>query len=204
MDSVWALLLAAGAAFVINLIPAFMPPTWAALAAIQLAFGTPLLPLAVVGAAASAAGRAGLALGAAKGSRFLPAKDRTNADALGDFFDRHERWSLGIVFVGCLGPLPSNALFIAAGLGRVRLWPVLIAFFLSRCIADWLWVYTAGAVVRGTGDLFTSQLTSWQAILLQVAGLVLVVGVLRLPWARWLGGARRRPSARTGHSSNAR
>ena len=174
-------------AVIINLVPAFMPPSWAMLSVFRIASGAPLLPLTLGGAAASAAGRVGLAWGSARLGNKLPANEKKNAKALGDFIRRHGRWGVVIVFVGCLGPLPSNALFIAAGLGKVALRPLVVAFFLSRVIADTFWVWSAGKVSESTGSLFREQLTSWPAIAIQVAGLLVVVGVMRLPWVKWLG-----------------
>jgi len=136
-------------AFLINLVPAFMPPTWAVLAVFHITSDVPLLPLTIGGAAASAGGRYLLALGTRQLDQFLPDGDRRNAEALGGFLCRHSRWSVVIVFLGCLGPLPSNALFIACGLGRVRLSPIVVAFFLSRAIADSLWVWSAGPSALG-------------------------------------------------------
>src|SRR5438477_600461 len=52
-------------ALIINLMPAFMPPTWSVLALFRITTGAPLLPLTVGGAAASAAGRVALAAGVA-------------------------------------------------------------------------------------------------------------------------------------------
>ncbi|HEY7295463.1 MAG TPA: hypothetical protein VH916_10495, partial [Dehalococcoidia bacterium] len=59
--------------------------------------------------------------------------------------------------------------------------------FVSRAIADTVWVWTAGRVSENVGGLFLHQLTSWQSIVLQVAALAAVVLLFRLPWVRWLG-----------------
>jgi hypothetical protein len=182
-----ALLVAWGIAFVINLVPAFMPPTWSVLAIFHMLSRPPLPLLTIGGAAASALGRVGLALLSRRFRGLLPGKDRTNAEALGAFVNRHRRWREAIVFGYCLGPFPSNAIFIAAGVGRVPLLGVTVAFFFSRAIADTLWVWTAGRVSTNVGGLFTKQLTDWRAIAVQVVALVAVVLFFRLPWAKWLG-----------------
>src|SRR6185437_6851410 len=110
----------------------FMPPTWSVLAIFHVLNQPPLLLLTVGGAAMSALGRVGLALLSRRFRRLLPDSDRRNAEALSGFVNRHRRWREAIVFGYCLGPFPSNALFIAAGVGRVPLRPVTLAFFLSR------------------------------------------------------------------------
>lgn len=187
MTALPALLLAWAIALVINVVPAFMPPTWSVLAIFHVVSNPPLLLLTVGGAAASALGRTVLALGSRRFSRVLPATDRKNAEALGEFVNRHRRWREPIFFFYCLAPLPSNPLFIAAGVGKIPLLGVTLAFFASRAIADTFWVWTAGQVSRNVGGLFVHQLTDWKAIVLQVLGLVTVVLLFRLPWAKWLG-----------------
>ena len=54
-------------------------------------------------------------------------------------------------------------------------------------IADTFRVWSAGKISDSTGSLFKDQVTSPQAIAVQVAGLAIVVCAFRLPWAKWLG-----------------
>src|SRR5262245_3671064 len=86
------LLAAWGIALLINVVPAFMPPTWSVLAVIHGTSHPPLLLLTVGGAAASAVGRTMLALASGKLGRFLPKTDRGNAEALRESCNRHRRW----------------------------------------------------------------------------------------------------------------
>lgn len=195
MDALLLALLAWLLALVINVVPAFMPPTWALLAVFHYVWDVPLLLLTIGGAAASTVGRVLLAVGCRRFAHWLPDSDQRNAAAFGDFINRHRAWRLGIVFAYCLGPFPSNALFIAAGVGRVQLRSIAPVFLVSRLIADSLWVWLAGAAAGSVRQLFDDQLTSWPAILVQVAALISVVVVFRLPWARWLGMAGSNPDA---------
>lgn len=204
MEELLLLLAAWGIAVVINVVPAFMPPTWSVLAVFHVTTDVPLLPLTIGGAAASAVGRTGLYLASRHLNRLLPETDCKNAQALGEFVERHKRWRTAIIFLYCLAPLPSNPIFIAAGVARMSFLPVIAAFFLARAIADTFWVWTAGAVSREVGDAFTKQLTDWRTIAIQVASIGVLVLVFRLPWAKWLGvggqqasGTPRRRSRRT-------
>lgn len=190
MGAIAALLAAWGIALLINVVPAFMPPTWSVLAIFHVTADPPLLLLTVGGAGASTLGRAGLTLLCRRFRGALPERDRHNAEALSGFLDRHRRWRDLIVFGYCLGPFPSNPLFIAAGVGRMPLLPIMLAFFISRAVADTVWVWTAGRVSDNLGGVFLNQLTSWQSIVAQVAAIAGIVLLLRLPWARWFGLAR--------------
>jgi hypothetical protein len=187
MSSLLALLVCWGIVLVINVIPAFMPPSWTIMAAVALTAHVPLLVLTVGGAAMSAFGRTGLALLSRSLGHWLPRTDRRNAQALARFVNRHRNWRDAIVFLYCLGPFPSNPLFIAAGIGRTSLLRVTLAFFFSRAIADSFWVWTARHLSEGIQGLFLEQFTDWKAIALQVLALAFVALLLRLPWAAWLG-----------------
>ncbi len=187
MDIVLPALAAWVIALAINVVPAFMPPTWAMLAVFHASTDVPLLVLTVGGAFFSAVGRVVLAVGAQLLRGVLPESDVQNATALGEFVNRHRAWRFAIVFLYCLGPFPSNPIFIAAGIGRIPLLPVTAAFFLSRVIADTFWVWTASAVSRNASGLFVDSFTSSGSIALQGAALCAVVLFLRLPWARWFG-----------------
>jgi len=79
MDPFGWVLIAWASAFVLNLVPYFMPPTWTVVAFFLIAFQLPVLPLAVGCALASTAGRCGLYLTSKRyGRRLLPAKRQRN------------------------------------------------------------------------------------------------------------------------------
>ena len=187
MSTIGWLLLVWAIVFAINVVPAFMPPSWSVMALFRTSAALPLLPLTAGGAVASAAGRLCLALLSRRFGRLLPETDRTNAEALGEFVSRHKHWRWPIVFGYCLGPFPSNPIFIASGVSRIPLKEVTVAFFISRLIADTFWVWTAGKVTGSLGGQLKSSVTSWQSILIQVVSIGLVVLLFRLPWAKWLG-----------------
>jgi hypothetical protein len=78
-DLLEALLAAYAVVFVVNLVPAFMPPTWSILAYFLIRFDLPLLPLAVGGALAASSGRCVLALASNRyGRRVLSPGRREN------------------------------------------------------------------------------------------------------------------------------
>lgn len=173
-------------AFAANVAPAFTPPTWAILAAFRVWTDVPLVPLTVGGAAGAALGRWLLGLGAARVSRYLPERDRANAEALGAWFTRHRRFRLLFVAGYTLGPFPSNVLFIAAGAGRMSLRPIVLTFFVCRAASDTLWVWLAHRIVGDAGDALAGASSDWRALTLDALAVVLIALVFRLPWGRWL------------------
>jgi hypothetical protein len=174
-------------AFAINLVPAFMPSTWMVLAFFYLRFDLPLFPLTVSGAVASGAGRYFLARGSGALKHRFFQRRASDIDALGDVLARHRNYVVVIVFLyALLLPLPTNTLFVAAGLAGVPLLWMVAGFWAARMIADTFWVWTASAAFDTLGDLFAGAVTSWPAALLQAAGIGLIVVFYRLPWGKWL------------------
>jgi len=82
-----------------------------------------------------------------------------------------------------LSPLPSAQLFEAAGLMRVALRPLAVAFALGRLVSYSLYAGAATAVDRSYGDAFRDSLTSWPSLLLQGALLVGIWQLTRVDWA---------------------
>lgn len=183
--------------FVINLAPAFMPPTWSILAFFAITFGLPLLPLAIGGAIAATAGRYALAVASRRGGRrFLSAGQRDNLSALGTWIDTKGRLAAPIaMLIYSFGPIPSNQLFIAAGLTTANLLPIAGAFLAGRLLSYTFWVGTAHFAVTRLGDLFAAELRNGALVGLQLLALAALVAFTRIDWRRLLAsGARTTPS----------
>ena len=106
-----------------------MPPTWAVLAYFHLYHQLPTLPLAIVGALGSTTGRGLLALGSrAFGARFLPESWRVNIETLVEMLQSQPTLAFSSLALFTLGPFPSNQLFIAAGIAKAPLPPILLVF----------------------------------------------------------------------------
>jgi hypothetical protein len=178
---VWAL------AVGLNAIPAFMPPTWAVLAYFHLYQGLPVAPLAVVGALGATMGRAILALGSrAFGDRWIPASWRANVEALVSTLQSRPALALPSLALFALGPVPSNHLFVAAGLALAPLPPILLVFGIARCISYVLWVSAADIADQSLRQVLGSWWGGWGAVALQIAGFVLIVLAMRIDWRRLL------------------
>jgi hypothetical protein len=192
MTTLLWLLAAWGTAFAISVVPAFMPPMWAVLTAFRVGTGVPLVPLAVGGAISGALGRLVLAELTRWMAPHLPEKSLRNAEALGAWFNRHTRPRRGaaVVYAAAYtaGPFPSNALFIAAGAGRIPAGPLALGYGLAHLVTDLLWVWVGAAAASNARGLLSGTFTNWWSLALQFAGVVVVIAVFRLPWGRWLMG----------------
>ena len=191
-------LLMLGVVFIVNVMPAFGPPTWIVLAFLKIRYDVPSVPLVVVGAMSSAAGRYALARAARALRRHLPRERRDNLELLGRRLESEPATAAGMLGVFLVSPLPSAQLFIAAGLADVRLGRLTAVFFLGRLFTYSLYVAGTVVAVDQFGDVLTHGLYSPAGIAVQVlmlAGLVLLV---RIDWAAVLSRIDRRRRARGG------
>ena len=181
----------------LNAVPAFMPPTWSVLAYFHLYQGLPVVPLAVVGALGATTGRAILAIGSrAFGKRFVPASWRANVEYLVATLQSRPTLALPSLALFALGPIPSNHLFVAAGLARAPLPPILAVFASARFVSYVLWVSAANVADQSLREALGSRVAGWGAITLQIAGFALIVLAMRIDWRHLLRGrTRAKPKA---------
>ena len=172
--------------FIINLVPAFMPASWMVMSFFYIQFDLPLLVLTVGGAIVSGFGRLVLAKESTLVKRRFMRNKAEDLDQLGAFLEERRGWLIPTVFAYCLLPLPTNNLFVAAGLAEVRLTFVLIGFWAARIPADTFFVWTTDQVFNSLGDVFRGAFGSWLAIGLQLLGVTSILLLYWLPWARWL------------------
>ena len=200
-DVMLELLAAYAVVFLINLVPAFMPPTWSILAYFLIRFDLPLLPLAIGGALAASSGRYVLALGSRRwGRRLLSPTQQTRLSRLGVWLETRARWTTPLaVLVYSFGPIPSNQLFIAAGLTATRLTPIVAAFLAGRLISYTLWVNLARVVAHRFEDLFTDHLQRGSAVAFELLAIAALVLFTRIDWPRVLQGAGSNQDQRSAH-----
>ena len=121
--------------FGLNLIPAFAPPTWMALALVGFQFhDTSALLLAGTGAVAATLGRLTLAKLSHRLLRrkLLSDAHRANIDVIKDRLEKRTTLTVGLFLFYAFSPLPSNFLFIAYGLTGLPLPRVALPFFVGR------------------------------------------------------------------------
>ena len=196
------LALAVAVVFGVNLMPAFGPPTWAVL--VFFRFRHPEVPAAALiagGALAATAGRCLLALAFRAFGTKLPQRRRESLEVLGRTLGEHRAGLLASFALFVTAPLPSAQMFEAAGLARVRLRPLLGAFFLGRLVSYSLYVGAASAAHDSLSRLFDKGLFSPEAIVTQLSGIAVLIAIVFIDWPRVIGRAQGSWAARRrGHS----
>ena len=177
----------AGVVLFFNLMPAFAPPTWAALVLFSL--NTNLHPIVIVAVGAVCAGTGRYLLARATGlfRNRISKNSLSNLEAAQAILTVNNSRKLITIGMFVLSPLPSAQLFEAAGLLGVRLLPLTLAFFSGRIVTYNFYVFGASELkAHGIGELITKEFTSVWAILFQLVMIGSVVLLTRVNWNRFL------------------
>lgn len=174
--------------FLLNLAPAFTPPTWMALSYIQVMYHPNPVALAAGGAVAATCGRLLLAKLSTVFLRNGLLSERTvrNVDVIRDQMLRHRAATVGFFLFYAFGPLPSNQVFIAYGLTGLRLRLVVLPFLVGRLASYAFWIFTASEISHrmAVNSLRTTQFFGAYFVIVQVASLLVVYLFARIDWKR--------------------
>jgi hypothetical protein len=149
--------------FVLNVLPAFAPPTWTTMSFIGFVIpNVDFALLAVVAAIAATSGRIVLAKlsRALVRQRLLSAETQCNVDSIKLGIENRPAVAFATFLGYSLSPLPSNYLFIAYGLTTLPVAFLAMPFFVGRLISYAFWITTASAV----GDWLDVDMDWFQSV----------------------------------------
>ena len=191
--------------FVLNVLPAFAPPTWTTMSFIGFAIpNVDFALLAVVAAIAATSGRIALAKlsRALVRQRLLSAETQRNVDTIKLGIQSRPVVAFGTFLGFALSPLPSNYLFIAYGLTTLPIALLAIPFFVGRLVSYAFWITTASTV----GDWLDVDMDWFQSapyfigyyLVSQLLLVPAIYGFTRLDWRavfaegrfKWLEGPK--------------
>ncbi len=175
------------AIYLLNLIPAFAPPTWMALS--WIGFSNPTVNsglLALIAAAAATLGRltlARLSRGIVR-QHWLGDSSRRNIDAIRQEIERRPLLTVGAFVFYAFSPLPSSYLFVAYGLTTLKLRLIAIPFFIGRFVSYNVWASSSALAARHL-VLEAPEAEPWLGlyfVLTQCLFLALVYAFTRVDW----------------------
>ncbi|MDR6207881.1 hypothetical protein [Paraburkholderia graminis] len=175
------------AILLLNVIPAFAPPTWMAMS--WIGFNQPgedPFVLAIVAASAATIGRLILARCSTWLVRghLMREADRQNIDVMKVWLERKKAVTAGALLLYAFSPFPSNYLFIAYGLTGLRLWLIGVPFFCGRLASYAVWTHfaqVAHSYLDPELDLAGGYLGAY-FVATQLALLCLVFALTRIDW----------------------
>lgn len=167
----------------INVIPAFMPPTWMILAFFVRNYELQIIPVVLIGAICATLGRILLAEISGRYFRKLLSKDsQENYVSIGDYLNRHQHITIPLVIAYAFLPIPSNHVFIAAGLVQVNIRILAGSFFVGRLISYTFWVSATQRISDSLVAIFSRHFSKTDAIIIQILGLVLIYLLGKIAW----------------------
>lgn len=168
----------------INVIPAFMPPTVALLAYFYFKYDLNLIPVVIIGACMATFGRIILSYVSRNFFRnFLPQNSKSNMDYLGNYLEHRERITVPFVFFYAFLPIPSNQVFITAGLARLNIKLIAFSFFIGRLISYTLWIGIADRVSDSLENIFNPH---YSKIISFAIELLIIYLVSKIDWKKHL------------------
>lgn len=180
-------LLIAALVYGINLVPAFMPPTWIFLAFFYIHFKTSFIITVLIGAAMATLGRVSLALLSKKYVRpKISEESLGNYDALGKFLKKHEKLSIPIFILYAFFPFSSNYVYIMAGLTEINLKILAITFFFGRIVSYSFWVAATYKLSEKLEDIFANRFSDFNFLLFQILGFLVILLIGKIKWKKIL------------------
>jgi uncharacterized membrane protein len=173
--------------FLLNVIPAFAPPTWMVFSFIGFHFPEHNgANLAIVGALAATLGRLTLAKLSRSiiRQRLMSENARQNVDAIRNWLRGRTRLTFSLFLLYAFSPLPSNYLFIAYGLTTMELRLIAIPFFLGRSVSYSFWRIASATIARKIAmeSEDTLPYLSGYFIVSQILLLILIYLFTRVDW----------------------
>jgi membrane protein YqaA with SNARE-associated domain len=123
-------------AFLANVVPAFVPPTWMVLSLYHIDHPFLNTPIVVfLGVVGSVGGRFVMYYYSRLLGRYVPNKYAENLKSFRSLFEKRKFGLFIGSFIYSIGPLPSNILFIASGISRTEILPILGGFAFARGVS---------------------------------------------------------------------
>lgn len=170
-----------------NVFPILMPPTWTILAFFSVKYHLWLLPTVLTGASFATFGRVILAtISKLFFRRFLSKKSQENYASLGEYFNTHKKVSIPLVITYMFFPIPSNDIFIAAGLAKANIKILSAAFFVGRLMSYSFWISASAHFSKNIEEIFNLHFSKTNTFLFELGGLLILYIIGKIAWKKIL------------------
>ncbi|MBS7643606.1 hypothetical protein KEJ26_03375 [Candidatus Bathyarchaeota archaeon] len=175
---------------ILNVIPAFMPPTWMVLSLIYISFSRHFapLPLALVGCTASTLGRFILSYVGTASRGLMDERRKESLNRLRTTIDSKKGGGFLVSFAVALSPLPSNAYFIAVGMMKYQVLEVFAGFMLGRLLLYWLAINLTRVASLSLEELFRNEL--YMVSIIDLIGIGSAILLAFIDWDKLIGEKR--------------
>jgi len=170
--------------FLLNANPIFTIPTWIVVFFFAGMNDTlPILPAILIGISASALGRYTLAWYSNKfGKTILSKKQRKNMEYFKDFFINSGRpiTSFVFAFLYALSPLPTNTLFLVAGIAQANVIIIMLGFFFGELLSGIVYLTVLESALESV------TFSNLEYFLIGGIGIILGIAVILIDWKKMI------------------
>ena len=164
-----------------NASPILMPPTWIVLSSfytIDPSFD--ILTLSVVGATGALIGRIILMYVSRFFRRFMGTERKSNLDTLAEYIKKKKYGYFSASFLFAITPLPSNLLFMAYGIMRVKNIAIFAGFWVGRAIAYYVMISISTVTLKPFLELFDDSLVG--VLVTDISSIVMIIIFACINW----------------------
>jgi len=164
-----------------NASPILMPPTWIVLSSLYTIDPTfDILALSIVGATGALIGRMILMYISRFFRRFMGTERKSNLDLLADFLKKKKYGYFSASFIFAITPLPSNLLFMAYGIMRVKNISLFSGFWLGRAVAYYVMISISTVTLKPFLELFEDTLVG--ILVTDISSIVMIIIFACINW----------------------
>jgi len=164
-----------------NASPILMPPTWIVLSSfytIDPSFD--ILTLSLVGATGALIGRIILMYISRFFRRFMGTERKSNLDTLAEYIKKKKYGYFSASFLFAITPLPSNLLFMAYGIMRVKNIAIFAGFWVGRAIAYYVMISISTVTLKPFLELFDDSLVG--VLVTDISSIIMIVIFACVNW----------------------
>lgn len=110
----------------------------------------------------------------------------TNYNHLGRYFKENQKLTIPVVVMYAFLPIPSNQVFIIAGLTNLNLKLIAFSFLFGRVISYTFWVTVAYQVSERFEDVIVGHFSNAHTIFMEILSISIVVILGMIPWSKLL------------------
>ncbi|MEM3369951.1 MAG: hypothetical protein QXE90_03835 [Candidatus Micrarchaeia archaeon] len=185
--------------FLLNANPIFTIPTWIVVAFFAGKTDPVLLiPIIVIAIFASAIGRYVLASYSKNiGDKVLPKRQKRNIEYLKEFFIEIENPKIAfiIAFLYALSPLPTNALFVVAGIAHLRILTLIGGFFFGELLSNIVYITVLETALEQV------TFSTYEYLLMGIIGVGIAVAIFIIDWKKTIKSLVQRELEKKSHSA---
>ena len=164
-----------------NASPILMPPTWIVLSsfyAMDPALNIPVL--SIIGSTGALIGRIILMYVSRFFRRFIGTERKSSLDTLAEYMRKKKYGYFSASFIFAITPLPSNLLFMAYGIMRVKNISLFVGFWLGRVVAYYVMISISTVTLKPFLELFDDSLVG--ILITDISSLVMIVIFACINW----------------------